>query len=132
MCRLDSANLPHELQPDSTHHHDVVLQLPAAYDQLQVGRGAETVLQRGAAVVYHVFHREVIRRGPTLIVFIPRSEGRNRGADLRGYTSAAASAFSAGGTHLSALVTRYTSVNSWRLEEKPEVQSEKNQISFGK
>lgn len=63
--------LQHRQQMDSSYHHDVVLQLAAAYGQLQVSHGPETVLQRSAAVIYDVFHREVIGCGPALIVLIP-------------------------------------------------------------
>ena len=63
--------LQHQQQMDSSYHHDVVLQLAAAYDQLQVGHGPEAVLQRRAAVIYNVFHREVISCGPALVVLIP-------------------------------------------------------------
>lgn len=54
-----------------SYHHDVVLQLATAYGQLQVGHGPEAVLQRSAAIIYHVFHREVISCGPALIMLIP-------------------------------------------------------------
>lgn len=56
---------------DSSYHHDVVLQPPASYDQLQVRHGAEPVSQRGAAVVHHVLHREVVGGGPALVVLVP-------------------------------------------------------------
>lgn len=63
---------------DSSYHHDVVLQLAAAYGQLQVGHGPELVLQRGTAVIYHIFHREVVSCGPALKVLIPDQCDRMR------------------------------------------------------
>lgn len=62
----------------SAYHHDVVLQLAATYGQLQVSHGPEAVLQRSAAIVHHIFHREVIRCGPALIVLIPDQCNRRR------------------------------------------------------
>lgn len=57
------------------YHHDVVRQPAAAYGELQVGHGAEAVLQRGAAVVDDVLHREVVGCGPALEVLVPEDEG---------------------------------------------------------
>lgn len=56
---------------EESYHHDVVLQLAAADGQLQVSHGSQLVLQRGAAIIYHIFHRKVVCRGPALIVFVP-------------------------------------------------------------
>ena len=56
---------------NSPYHHDVVLQLSAADDQLQISHGSEAVLQRRAAVIHNVSNREVISCGPALIVLIP-------------------------------------------------------------
>lgn len=61
-----------------SYHHDVVLQLTAAYDQLQISHGPEAVLQRRAAVIYDVFNREVVSCGPALIVLIPGQCNRIR------------------------------------------------------
>lgn len=58
-------------QTESPYHHDVILQLAAAYSELQVSHGTETVLQCGAAIIYNVLHREVVGRGPALKVLVP-------------------------------------------------------------
>lgn len=113
-----------------SYHHDVILQLAAAYGQLQVSHSSQLVLQRGAAVVYHIFHREVVCRGPALIVLVPgdgirmdagswiyiykASGGTTSRKNQHQVTSCAAVR-----THLSAFVTRYTSVNNCRLMRSP-------------
>lgn len=58
-------------QTESPYHHGVILQLAAAYGELQVSHGTKTVLQRGAAIIYNVLHREVVGRGPALKVLVP-------------------------------------------------------------
>lgn len=70
--------LQHQQQTDSSYHHDVILQLAAAYGQLQVSHGPQTVLQRSAAVIYDVLHGEVIGCGPALVVLIPGQSNRVR------------------------------------------------------
>lgn len=71
-------NMLQHQQMDSSYHNDIILQLAAAYGQLQVSHGPETVLQRSAAVIYNVFHREVICCGPAFIVLIPGQCNRLR------------------------------------------------------
>lgn len=111
-----------------SYHHDVILQLAAADGQMQVSHGSQPVLQRGAAIIYHIFHRKVVCRGPALVVLVPvdgiRPDAGSwiyiRQVRAQPLQINTASLLVAGvTTYLSALVTRYTSVNNWRLMRSP-------------
>lgn len=90
-----------------SYHHDVILQLAAAYGQLQVSHSSQLVLQRGAAVVNHIFHREVVCRGPALIVLVP-GDGIRMDAEYT-YTR------QVGAQHLGKINTRSLLVLRWEL-----------------
>lgn len=54
----------------------------AAYGQLQVGHGPEAVVQRRAAIIYHVLYGEVVSCGPALKMLIPEENVRRRNKTL--------------------------------------------------